>query len=252
MHILRVILFYMIRAHEILAILIIFKKMEGKLPMAPQPPAPYYQPPAYQPLLTVTYSQQLPEPQAVTYSQPLPEPQAVTYSQPLPEPQAVMYRQPLPEPQAVTYSQPLPEPQAAYGDYAPEPQEAVVTILGSGATRLSPTNNCVICMSVFGCLCCCTSMGIVALVLALVARVFRTDPSNAVKAVTLNRYAFRLAIAAIIAGIVIFVLRFVLRFIVYFSIIIISSYNNYYPLKFRNVVSNAFENSLEQLVNNMF
>ena len=67
MPILRVILTYMIRAHEILAILIIFKKLEGELPMAQQPRASYYQPPAYQPLLTVTYSQPLPQPQAVTY-----------------------------------------------------------------------------------------------------------------------------------------------------------------------------------------
>ena len=153
------ILFYIIRVHEILAILIIFKKMEGELPMAPLP-----QPPAFQSLVPVAYSQ------------------------------------------------PLPQPQAAYGRYAPVPQQAVVTIVGSGATSLSPNNNCVICMSVFVCLFFCTSMGIVALVLALVARVFREDTSNAVKAVTLNRYAFRWTIAAIIAGIVIIVLRFIVRF----------------------------------------
>ena len=166
--------------------------MEGELPMAQQPRAPYYQPPAYQPLLPVTYSQ------------------------------------------------PLPEPQAAYGGYAPEPQQAVVTIEGSGATSLSPTNNCVIFMSVFVCLCCCTSMGIVALVLALVARVFRTDPSNAVKAVTLNRYAFRWVIAAIIAGIVILVLSFIVNFMY--------SLNRGYNTTFMDVVSDTFWYSLREQV----
>ena len=150
--------------------------MEGELPMAslgsplassrppPQPPVPYYQPPAYQQLLPVTYSQ------------------------------------------------PLPQPQTAYAAYAPVRQEAVVTVEGSGATSMSPSNNCVICMSVFVYLFFCASMGIVALVLALVARVFRTDPSNAVKAVTFNRYAFCWAKAAIIVGIVIFVLRFIIYY----------------------------------------
>ena len=84
--------------------------MEGELPMAPQPPAS-------QPLLPITYSQ------------------------------------PLPQPQAVTYSQPLPQPQAAYGGYAPVPQQAVVTIEGSGATNLSPTDYCVGCMGIVY-LCC--------------------------------------------------------------------------------------------------
>ena len=176
--------------------------------MAPQPPAPYYQPPAYQPLLPVTNSQ------------------------------------PLPQPQAVTNSQPLPQPQAAYGGHAPVPQQAVVNIVGSGPTR-SPSNNCVICMSVFVFLCCCTSMGIVALVLALVARVFHADPSNAVKAVTLNRYAFRLASAAIIAGIVILLLRFIVNF----SYIIIYSYNSHF--KFIEAYYYAFRSSLAQLVYNL-
>ena len=171
--------------------------MEEKLPMAPQSPAS-------QPLLPVTYSQ------------------------------------PLPQPQAVTYSQTLPQPQAVYGGYAPVPQQAVVTIVGSGATSLSPTNNCVICMSVFVCLCCCTSIGIVALVLALVARVFRTDPSNAVKAVTLNRYAFRWVIAAIIAGIVILVLSFIVNFMY--------SLNRGYNTTFMDVVSDTFWYSLREQV----
>ena len=180
--------------------------------MAPQPRA-------YQPLLPVTYSQPLPQPQAVTYSQPLPQPQAVTYIQP------------------------LPQPQAAYAGYAPVPQQAVVTIEGSGATSLSPTNNCVICMSVFVCLCCCTSMGIVALVLALVTRVFRTDPSNAVKAVTFNRYAFRWAIVAIIAGIVIFVLRFIVSFSEYMYM-----NRGFYTPKFMDVLLLTFSNSIRELV----
>ena len=141
---------------------------EGSSRPPPQPPVPYYQPPAYQQLLLVTYK----------------------------------------------YSQPLPQPQAAYAGYAPMRQEAVVTVEGSGATSMSPTNDCVICMSVFVCLFFCTSMGIVALVLALVARVFRTDPSNADKAVTFNDYAFRWAIAAIIVGIVTFVLPFIIHFFI--------------------------------------
>ena len=126
---------------------------------------------------------------------------------------APYYYRPASQPQLpVAYSQSQPLPQAEYGGYAPVQQQAVVTIVGSGATAMSPSNNCVICMSVFVCLCCCASMGIVALVLALVARVFREDPSNSVKAVTFNLYAFRWEIAAIIVGIVIFVLRIIIFF----------------------------------------
>ena len=158
---------------------------------------------------------------------------------------APYYHPPAFQPQLpVAYSQPQPQPQAEFGDYAPVQQQAVVTIEGSGATSLSPTNNCVICMSVFVCMCCCTSMGIVALVLALVARVFREDPSNAVKAVTFNRYAFRWAIAAIIAGIVIIVLRFIVCLFYMFS-----RYGDYHT--FMNVVFDTFRYLLRQLVYNM-
>ena len=72
-----------------------------------------------------------------------------------------------------------------------------------------PTNDCEVEMgvlpraglSVFACMCCSASIGAIALVLALVARVFHPDPANSVKAVTLNRFAFRFAISAILIGI---------------------------------------------------
>ena len=56
-------------------------------------------------------------------------------------------------------------------------------------------------LSVFACLCCSTSVGAIAIALTLVARVFHPDPANSVKAVTLNRYAFRFALSAILIGV---------------------------------------------------
>ena len=58
----------------------------------------------------------------------------------------------------------------------------------------------------FACICCETALGILALALVLVARVFHPDPANAVKAATLNRYAFRSALAAITSGVACYVL----------------------------------------------
>lgn len=88
--------------------------MEGETknmyPMAPQPPAPsYYQPSAAQP------------PQ-VAFGQPQPQ---VGYGQPLPQ---------------MAYNQPHTS-----AGYAPVQQAVALNVVGSGATTMNPSNNCVIC-----------------------------------------------------------------------------------------------------------
>lgn len=107
------------------------------------------------------------------------------------------------------------QPQSSNSGYFPMQQPVALNIVGIGATTMEPSNDCVICMGVFACLCCSSSIAVIAITLALVARVFRSDTANAVSAVMLNRYAFRCAGTAIIIGVVFYVFICIL----YFSLI---------------------------------
>jgi hypothetical protein len=103
-----------------------------------------------------------------------------------------------------------PQMNAGYVSVQQQQMPIAINIMGSGAATMNPSNECVLCLSVFACFCCEGVLGVLAIALALVARVFHPDPANAVKAATLNRYAFRIAITAITLGIALYVFIFII------------------------------------------
>lgn len=93
-----------------------------------------------------------------------------------------------------------------YGSCISVQQQTAVNIEDRSVSNTTISNTCVICLSVFACVCCSSSMGAIALLLALVARAFHSDPEYAAKAALLNRYGLRLAILVILIGLAIYVL----------------------------------------------